>query len=209
MNAVEGKLARRTHGVLGDSIWPTEIAGLAFTTVEDGFVSPDFRLAPSPLPADAGLASEDWWRDEAPVHRDLAGFLTRYLTLARDRASREPLGSILLEKSSRLHDDPRLKALSELTWESDDVGSARSAPEMVREFAGKHVSDDLVAELLDTLTDYEYLAWDSVEPSDLIRLIDGRPDMDQAVLAKAVASYLEHRGTPPTERAELLRYVGE
>ncbi|MEU4563240.1 ATP-binding protein [Actinoplanes sp. NPDC023936] len=86
VNAVERKLERRTQAVLTEPIWPTRLAGLAFPTVEDGFVSPDFRLAE--MSAEPTLASDDWWM-KAPLLRDLAGFLADYLT--SPESARRPL----------------------------------------------------------------------------------------------------------------------
>ncbi|MFI6235405.1 NACHT domain-containing protein [Micromonospora sp. NPDC050784] len=79
----EQRLANHAIEVLRQPIWRAETANISFPTVEQGFISPRFRIARADK--DSRLADETWWQlqDE---HENLTTFLTAYLT---DPASTE------------------------------------------------------------------------------------------------------------------------
>jgi hypothetical protein len=76
----ERRLARQAARVLGQPLWrggSPAPAGLTFPTVEQGFVSPHFRIA---YATDvARLGDEAWWADQQ-VRDDLADFLAACVT---------------------------------------------------------------------------------------------------------------------------------
>lgn len=76
----EQRLARQAAQVLQRPLWRSNVpapASLHFPTVEQGFISPRFRIAVS----DKGsrLADESWWSRQ-PERHDLAAFLAGYLS---------------------------------------------------------------------------------------------------------------------------------
>ncbi|GAB2621773.1 hypothetical protein Aab01nite_77310 [Paractinoplanes abujensis] len=79
----EQRLANHAAEVLRRPIWQAESRDITFPTVEQGFVSPRFRLAV--VDDKSQPADEQWWESQEE-HEDLAGFLTGYLT---DPASTE------------------------------------------------------------------------------------------------------------------------
>ena len=85
--AAEERLARHAAEVLGRRLWRGEGAeGVVFPTVEQGFVSPHFRLGV--VDTGSRLGDENWWQTQ-PAHEDLAGFLARYF--ADPAAAQRPL----------------------------------------------------------------------------------------------------------------------
>ncbi|MFI5912570.1 NACHT domain-containing protein [Dactylosporangium sp. NPDC051541] len=76
----ERRLARHAARVLGQPLWrggAPAPAGLTFPTVEQGFVSPRFRIAHAT--DDARPGDEAWWLDR-PIRDDLAEFLAACMT---------------------------------------------------------------------------------------------------------------------------------
>jgi hypothetical protein len=72
----ERRLADHYLAMLRAPVWPAE-EDISFPTVEQGFISPRFRLARADK--DAKLTDEDWW-EQQPEHENLTEFLTHYLT---------------------------------------------------------------------------------------------------------------------------------
>ncbi|WP_146169295.1 NACHT domain-containing protein [Actinoplanes italicus] len=86
--AVEG-LARHHAEALRRPLWRSDAPapdGLTFPLVEQGFISPRFRLAVSAK--DSRLSSEDWW-SRLDLREDLEGFLASYL--AASPSTQRPL----------------------------------------------------------------------------------------------------------------------
>jgi hypothetical protein len=79
----EQRLAGHAAEALRQPIWQAETEDISFPTVEQGFVSPRFRLAEAHK--DSRLADDGWWEEQGE-RDDLTGFLTGYLT---DPASTE------------------------------------------------------------------------------------------------------------------------
>ncbi|GAA2602685.1 hypothetical protein GCM10010399_36820 [Dactylosporangium fulvum] len=76
----EQRLARHAALVLGRPLWRSDVPapeGLSFPTVEQGFVSPRFRIAVADK--EARFGDESWW-DDQPERDDLSAFLAGYLT---------------------------------------------------------------------------------------------------------------------------------
>ena len=83
----EERLARHATAVLHRPLWRAEnTEGLSFPTVEQGFISPRFRM--TVVDKDSPLANEAWW-ERKPTHGDLARFLAEYF--ADPACTQQPL----------------------------------------------------------------------------------------------------------------------
>jgi hypothetical protein len=73
----EQRLANHAAELLRAPIWTAEDQDITFPTVEQGFISPRFRLTYAGK--DSRLADDDWWELQNE-HENLTEFLTQYLT---------------------------------------------------------------------------------------------------------------------------------
>ncbi|MFG1678208.1 NACHT domain-containing protein [Micromonospora sp. NPDC049282] len=83
---VEKKLSRKYSSVLAQPIWRTEVEGLAFPNVNEGFVSTDFRLS---IAGDQSRPHQDGWWERQERRVDLATFLATYV--ADPASTKKPL----------------------------------------------------------------------------------------------------------------------